>query len=317
VFPMAGDDDEIEAVIPTEFADCVSREDLEATCKRMEEKMDETVHKSVHDALITMDLGTILDRLDKQMTELVDQVTTLETHPPQQQPLLPQQQPPPRAFLDDAVVDACGNYDEAPTRDGHLRRRLRQNMVGMGDNQRGNNTHVPDDPYAKIKFTIPPFSGRYDAEAYLDWEMTVEQKFASHLVPEHHQVRQATSEFKDFAIIWWTGLVGDGREPTTWDELKDAMRDRFVPPSYHRELRKKLMRLDQGDKSVQDYYGELQKGLQRCKIVQGAEDAICRFYSGLRRDIQDILDYKDFDTVDKLFQFTMLAEKEVQGRQQS
>jgi chaperonin cofactor prefoldin len=80
---MAGDDDEIEAVIPTEFADCVSREDLKATCKRMEEKMDETVHKSVHDALITMDLVTILDRLDKQMSELVDRVTTLVTRPPQ------------------------------------------------------------------------------------------------------------------------------------------------------------------------------------------------------------------------------------------
>jgi hypothetical protein len=40
------------------------------------------------------------------------------------------------------------------------------------------------------------------------------------------------------------------------------------------------MRLDQGDKSVQDYYGELQKGLQRCKIVEGPEDAICRFLFG-------------------------------------
>jgi hypothetical protein len=87
---MAGDDDEIEAVIPTEFADCVNHEDLEATCKRMEEKMDEIVHKSIHDALITMDLGTILDRLEKRMTELVDWVATLETRPPQQQPLLPQ-----------------------------------------------------------------------------------------------------------------------------------------------------------------------------------------------------------------------------------
>jgi hypothetical protein len=139
---MAGDDDEIEAVIPTEFADCVSREDLEATCKRMEKKMDETVHKSVHDALIAMDLGTIY-RLEKRMTELVDRVATLETRPPQQQPLLPQQQPPPRhqqppprAFLpDDAVVDARGNYDEAATRDARLRHHLRRNMVGMGDNQ--------------------------------------------------------------------------------------------------------------------------------------------------------------------------------------
>ena len=46
------------------------------------------------------------------------------------------------------------------------------------------------------------FLGHYDAEGYLDWEMTVEQKFSAHLVPKHHRVRQATSEFKDFAIIW-------------------------------------------------------------------------------------------------------------------
>jgi hypothetical protein len=31
--------------------------------------------------------------------------------------------------------------------------------------------------------------GHYDAEGYLDWEMTIEQKFAAHLVPERHQVR--------------------------------------------------------------------------------------------------------------------------------
>jgi hypothetical protein len=131
----------------------------------------------------------------------------------------------------------------------------------MPHRQQGNNNRAPDDPYAKIKFSIPSFLGHYDAKGYLDWEMTIEQKFVAHLVPKRHQVRQATSEFKDFAIVWWTGLVGDGRAPTTWEDLKVAMRDRFVPPSYHRELRKKLMRLEQGDKSVQDYYAELQKGL--------------------------------------------------------
>jgi hypothetical protein len=85
------------------------------------------------------------------------------------------------------------------------------------------------------------------------------------------------------------------------------MRDRFVPPSYHRDLRKKLMRLEQGEKSVQDYYGELQKGLMRCGVVEGAEDSICHFYSGLRREIQDIVDYKEFNTINQLFQFAMLG----------
>ena len=97
----------------------------------------------------------------------------------------------------------------------------------------------------------------------------------------------------------------------TWEELKVAMRDRFVPPSYHRDLRKKLMRLEQGEKSVQDYYGELQKGLMRCSVVEGKEDSICHFYSGLRHKIQDIVDYKEFNTVNQLFQFAMLAEKEL------
>jgi hypothetical protein len=67
--------------------------------------------------------------------------------------------------------------------------------------------------------------------------------------------------FKDFAIIRWSGLAVENALPTTWEQLKVAMRDRFVPPSYHRELCKKLMHLEQGDKSIQDYYGELQRGL--------------------------------------------------------
>jgi hypothetical protein len=152
---------------------------------------------------------------------------------------------------------------------------------------------------------------RLNAEGYLDWEMTVEQKFSAHLVPEQHRVQQATSEFKDFAIIWWTGLTSAGLAPTTWAELKVAMRDRFIPPSYHRDLHKSLMLLEQGDKSVQDYYGELQKGLMHCGIVEGTEDSICHFYSGLRHDIQDIVDYKEFNTVNQLFQLAVFAEKEL------
>jgi hypothetical protein len=81
----------------------------------------------------------------------------------------------------------------------------------------------------KLNFFIPPFNGSYDAEAYLDWEMTVEQKFSSHLVPEQHRVRQATSDFKDFALIWWNELATLRLQPHTWDGLKTTIRQRFVP----------------------------------------------------------------------------------------
>jgi hypothetical protein len=116
----------------------------------------------------------------------------------------------------------------------------------MGGNQNHHNQHYVrnDDPFAKVKFSIPPFNGLYDVDAYLDWERTIEQKFSSHLVPKQQYVRQATSEFKDFALIWWNELATLGLQPHTWDGLKITMHQRFVPPSYQRDLRKKLQRLD-------------------------------------------------------------------------
>jgi hypothetical protein len=46
---------------------------------------------------------------------------------------------------------------------------------------RGHVRHVPrcpsNDSFSKIKFKNPPFNGKYDPDAYLDWELEVEQKF--------------------------------------------------------------------------------------------------------------------------------------------
>jgi hypothetical protein len=93
------------------------------------------------------------------------------------------------------------------------------------------------------------------------------------------------------------------------------MHERFVPPVYQRDLCKKLQRLDQGDMSVQYNYVELQKGMIRAGVHEEMEDKICHFYSGLCTEIQDIVDYKEYNTVNQLFQLGMLVEKELQGRQ--
>jgi hypothetical protein len=111
-----------------------------------------------------------------------------------EEPFNPQRPPPRRPHRDDQQV-----RQKLP-RNPH--RPKWQGMGGHphhGPNQQ--HAHSNDDPFAKVKFMIPPFYGLYDAEAYLDWEMTVDNKFSSHLVPEQHRVRQATSEFKEFAII--------------------------------------------------------------------------------------------------------------------
>jgi hypothetical protein len=93
------------------------------------------------------------------------------------------------------------------------------------------------------------------------------------------------------------------------------VRERFVSPAYQRDLRKKLQRSDQGDMFVQDYYAELQNGMICAGVHEEMEDKICHFCSGLRTEIQDIVDYKEYNTVNRLFQLTMLAKKELQGHQ--
>ena len=71
-----------------------------------------------------------------------------------------------------------------------------------GNYNRGNH-----DPFAKAKFTMILFAGTADPEAYLDWELAVEQKFNSHLVSAEHRVRLATSEFTSFALFCWNDFV--------------------------------------------------------------------------------------------------------------
>jgi hypothetical protein len=62
--------------------------------------------------------------------------------------------------------------------------------------------HGGNDSFAKLPFTIPPYNGKYDPAAYLDWELAVEQKFSCHDLPASSQVKAAISAFTDLALHW-------------------------------------------------------------------------------------------------------------------
>src|SRR4051812_39369200 len=93
------------------------------------------------------------------------------------------------------------------------------------------------------------------------------------------------------------------------------MRTRWVPPYYQRELLQKLQCLRQGKNSVEEYYQELQTGLIRCVLVEDNEAMLARFMGGLNKEIQTILEYKEYATITPLFHLACKAEREVQDRQ--
>jgi hypothetical protein len=133
------------------------------------------------------------------------------------------------------------------------------------------------------------------------------------------RVRAATSEFSDFAFVWWVeyGTKHPNDIPQSWIALKRVMRARFVPSYYARDLINKLQQLKQGAKSVEEYYQELQIGMLRCNLEEREDAAMARFFADLNREIQDILEYKDYANITRLFHFACKAEREVQGRHAS
>jgi hypothetical protein len=50
-------------------------------------------------------------------------------------------------------------------------------------------------------------------------------------------------------------------------------------------------------------------------VHEETEDKIYHFYSGLRTEIQDIVELKEYNTVNYLFHLAMLVKKELQGHQ--
>jgi hypothetical protein len=100
----------------------------------------------------------------------------------------------------------------------------------------------------KLKLNLKPFEGRYIPDVYLTWELETEQRFTCLQYPENRRVTAAVCEFTGFASIWWSEYcrLHADNIPTTWAALKDAMRTRWVPPYYQRELLQKLQHLRQG-----------------------------------------------------------------------
>ena len=54
-------------------------------------------------------------------------------------------------------------------------------------------------------------------------------------------------------------------------------------------------------------------GMLRCNLEEDVEPSMTRFLGGLNWEIQDILAYKEYTNITRLFHLACKAEREVQG----
>jgi hypothetical protein len=111
---------------PKDFNECVSRAQFQAAMEESQRGMNDAIKKAVTDALIDLKLGSSIERLDRRISALTDKVTELENRLPNEDDM------GGNNTDEDVVFDKDGNIDVAATRTAMLRRRLRENMRGMG-----------------------------------------------------------------------------------------------------------------------------------------------------------------------------------------
>jgi len=167
--------------------------------------------------------------------------------------------------------------------------------------------------YGKLKFTMPKFSGITNPEEYLSVALKVDKILHLHNYEEEKKIDMASLEFQDYVLIWWEQEIVNhqarGDPPiTTWTQMKDAMRARFLPLNYNRDLFKKLQSLKQGTKSVQDYYKEMEIAMIRANVTKHENQTMARFLNGLNYPINKITDFQPYSNLIELVHQATKAE---------
>ena len=172
-----------------------------------------------------------------------------------------------------------------------------------------------DDNLGSIKSKIPEFKGRNDPEAYLEWKKRIENVFDIHHYSDRKKVKLAVTEFTDYALTWWDQVVTSrrrNREPPieTWNDMKALMKKRFVPAHYYRELHKRLLRLTQGNKSVEDYHQEMELLMIRLGLEEDMEVTMARFLAGLNTEIANEVELHHYMEMEELVHKAVQVEKQ-------
>ena len=165
----------------------------------------------------------------------------------------------------------------------------------------------------QVNISVPPFNGRYNPALYIEWEFELNSIFLSHKFSEREKVKTAVSTFTDFASSWWSEYCRSYCDyiPRSWYDLKLAMRHRFVPSYFTRDMVRKLEQLIQGSNTVKEYYDALQTALLYSFIEETEDDFMDRFWRGLNRDIHDIIMNEELYSVDHLFRLACKGEQKI------
>ncbi|KAH6776545.1 hypothetical protein C2S52_014106 [Perilla frutescens var. hirtella] len=136
-----------------------------------------------------------------------------------------------------------------------------------------------------ITMIDPEFEGLYDPDLYLYWECKVDKIFTCYDFSKIKKVQLVALEFR---------------------------------VHYERELEKKLNRIKQGTRSIEEYHKELETAWNRVGKKESLNSTIIRYIEGMNPDISCEVELRDFTSVDDMVHYASIVERQLrEGRHRS
>ena len=77
--------------------------------------------------------------------------------------------------------------------------------------------------------SYPPTYDGIGAAVYIEWEIAIDNIFATRFMCPRWKVKSAASVLRHSALSWWDSLSPSDK-PQTWNDMKILMRESFVNP---------------------------------------------------------------------------------------
>jgi len=117
----------------------------------------------------------------------------------------------------------------------------------------------------------------------------------------------------DYDKEWWHQTlrdIGYNKRPpvVSWNDLKECMHARFVPPPSRKEHFLKFQRLPQGHRTVDEYFKDFETTLTKMKMHANEDSKIKWFVRGLIRDIRDLVELNEYFSLKKVVHLAIKVE---------
>jgi len=137
-------------------------------------------------------------------------------------------------------------------------------------------------------------------------------------IPDENQVEVAKIQLRDVARTWWLAEEATLEKPITWDQFSKGFYERFFPTTAQKEMEEQFIRLQQRNRSVDEYAAEFLR-LSRFApyMVSDEEKRASRFQQGLKMDVQMFLIPQQLKTYSQVLSIAREVERGLERKNES